>query len=100
MQPATTSRNGLKSSGLKSYGENWCERYSIMIKPGELSRLQFPISISIGERRIGLKRAAALVADQRLSSCLRASAGPPLAMPSASATAFIAPALVPLIASM
>ena len=71
-----------------------------MMKPGELSRLQFPISISIGERRIGLKRAAALVADQRLSSCLRASAGPPLAMPSASATAFIAPALVPLIASM
>ena len=65
---------------------------------GDVSRLQFPMKISTMDRRIGLYWAAALVADQNLSRHFRASAGPPRAMPSASATAFMAPALVPLTA--
>src|SRR6516165_6780935 len=55
---------------------------------------------SKSDRWIGLYWAAALVADQNFSRHLRASMGPPRAIPSARATAFIAPALVPLTAAM
>src|SRR5215471_12662749 len=58
------------------------------------------MKMSKRDRRTGLYCAAALVADQNFSRHLRASAGPPRAIPSASATAFIAPALVPLTAAM
>ncbi len=61
---------------------------------------QAPSSVSISERSEPPYFPSTLIARQNASSLLRAPSGPPSIQPSASTTAFIAPALVPDSASM
>src|ERR1700730_4653647 len=62
---------------------------------GEESSVQRPSSTSSGPRRKGLKRAASETRRQKFSRAVRAPSAPPVAWPSTSTAAFIAPADVP-----
>src|SRR5271156_3440522 len=62
---------------------------------GEESSVQRPSITSSGPRRKGLKRAASETRRQNSSKAARAPSAPPLAWPSTSTAAFMAPADVP-----
>src|SRR6516162_2392471 len=68
---------------------------SIATKTGELSKLQRSRSTSRKPRRSGLSTAARDTLRQNASNAERAASAPPLAWPSTSTAAFIAPADVP-----
>ena len=62
---------------------------------GEFSSVHWPVSISIGPRRIGLNFDASETVFQKSSSAALAPSAPPCAWPLAITAAFIAPAEVP-----
>ena len=68
---------------------------SVAMYIGEFSSVQWPVSISIGPRCIGLKRDASDTRFQKVSSAALAPSTPPCARPLAITAAFIAPAEVP-----
>ena len=68
---------------------------SIATKAGEWSSDQRPSSTSRNPRRSGLRSAARETSRQNASIAARAAGAPPLAWPSTSTAAFIAPAEVP-----
>src|SRR5476649_1417104 len=94
------SRNGSSPSGLRIHGVSVRCITSAHSAASESSRFQVPRNLSNGVRWIGLVNAIAPNSVQNALSSARAPSGPFLAQPCMKMTAFMAPALVPLSASI